>query len=80
MTGKASLDRNPAAPDAALVHLSGSQRGATEFISSNRIVLSPASDGGIELSTNNETPPFGSHEGQRSNQMILRAPCSTRPP
>ena len=57
MTGKSSLDRSPAAPDAALVHLSGSRRGATEFISGDRIVLSPASDGGIELSANDETPP-----------------------
>ena len=56
MTGKSSLDRSPAAPDAALVHLSGSRRGATEFISGDHIVLSPAPDGGIELSTNDEKP------------------------
>ena len=57
MTGKSSLVRSPAAPDAALVHLSGSRRGATEFISGDHIVLSPAADGGIELSANDETPP-----------------------
>ncbi len=57
MTGTHSLDHSAAAPDAALVHLSGGRRGSTEFISGDRIVLSPASNGGIELSTNDETPP-----------------------
>jgi hypothetical protein len=57
MTGTHNLDHSATAPDAALVHLSGRRRGTTEFISGDRIVLSPASDGGIELSTNDETPP-----------------------
>jgi len=57
MTGSHSSDRSTAVPDAALVHLSGGRRGATEFIPGDRIVLSPASDGGIELSTSDETPP-----------------------
>ena len=53
MTGTPST----AVPDAALVHLSGRRRGATEFLTGDRIVLSPASDRGIELSTTDETPP-----------------------
>jgi serine protease Do len=57
MTGTPNPDRSTAVPDAALVHLSGRRRGATEFIPGDRIVLSPASDGGIELSTSDETPP-----------------------
>jgi serine protease Do len=57
MTGTPNPDRSTAVPDAALVHLSGGRRGTTEFISGDRIVLSPASNGGIELSTNDETTP-----------------------
>ena len=57
MTGSHSSDHSAAAPDAALVHLSGRRRGTTEFIPGDRVVLSPASDRGIELSTNDETPP-----------------------
>ena len=43
MTGMPNPDRSAAVPNAALVHLSGRRRGATEFIPGDRIVLSPAS-------------------------------------
>ena len=52
MTGTHNPDSDTVAPDAALVHLSGRRRGTTEFIPGDRIVLSPASDREIELSTN----------------------------
>jgi len=57
MTGKNGSDRSTVAPDVALVYLSGRRRGKTEFISLDRLHLSSASDGQIEVSTGDETPP-----------------------
>ena len=57
-------------PDAALVHLSGRRRGATEFLSGNRIVLSSASDSGIVLSNTNDTPPHSLAVLERRGQTF----------
>ena len=38
-------------PDAAIIHLSGRRRGATDFLSGNHVVLAAAADGIVEISS-----------------------------
>jgi len=46
-----------APPDAALVHLSGRRRGTTEFLSEDRVVITSAPDGGVDLTTSVDSSP-----------------------
>ena len=50
-------NRETAAPDAAIVHLSGRRRGTTEFLSGDHIVIASAADGGVETSTTGSATP-----------------------
>jgi hypothetical protein len=57
MVSTHSSDRKTAAPDAAVVYLSGRQRGTTEFLSGDHIVIASPRGGDVQISTAGEPAP-----------------------
>jgi len=57
MTAMNTSNRETAAPDAAIVHLSGRQRGTTAFLSGDHVVIASAANGGVEIFNTGASTP-----------------------